>query len=266
MLDDTSRSWWYEQDGQQAGPATAAAIARLVAEGKLGPAHRVWRDGMAGWEPLGSVPELAPALEAARPPPGPPPLSAPPPGPGRPPVPPSPFGQPGPWAPPAGVVAAPALEPVSVSAVVLLSIVTFGIYGLVKFHQTGKAYEALAGRASHFSRDFWLFVGLGVASFVLHQAAFLGIPLAIASLVFQVLTLNEALALRAEGVRRAGTRPELTPDGTHRALFISGILLSWLLVGLVLLLVQAAKWFSDWNAFVAAAGPSARPAAGLQGR
>ena len=267
MLDDATASWWYEQDGQQAGPVTAAGIARLVAEGRLGPAHRVWRDGMAGWEPLGSVRELAEAV-AARPPPAPPPLgarapAAPPPGPTTP-VPAGPGATT--WAPPAGTVAAPALEQVSVATVLLLSIVTVGIYGLVKFHQTGKAYEALAGRASTFSRNFWLFVGLGVAGFVLHHPA-IAFPLAIASIVFQVLTLNDALALRGEAVRRAGVRPQLTPDSTHRALFISGVLLAWALVGVVLLLVQGARWFSDWNAVVAAvsppgaAGPAYRPPA-----
>ena len=93
MLDEKTQSWWYEQDGQQAGPVTAAAIARLVAEGRLGPEHRVWRDGMGGWAPLGTVAELAPALAGARGPARPPPLGAPPPfaaphvpapGPGRP--------------------------------------------------------------------------------------------------------------------------------------------------------------------------------------
>ena len=99
MLDDTTTCWWYEQDGRQAGPVTAAAIARLVVEGRLGPGHRVWRDGMATWEPLSSVAELAPALAAGRPPPSPPPLSAPPPAWG---------GQPPSWGAPAPAGARPA--------------------------------------------------------------------------------------------------------------------------------------------------------------
>lgn len=256
MLDDTSPSWWYEQDGQQAGPVTAAAIARLVAEGRLAATHRVWRDGMPDWQPLSAVPELLPALQPG--PPAPPPLLpaagyAPPhvPRPGGPGPFPSGVGPAGPWATPAP--AGIALEEISVGATVALCVVTFGIYGLVKFHQTGKTYEALAGRASSFSRSFWIFVGLGIVC-VLGNAGGVGVsvPLAISSLVFQVLTLKEALALRDEAVQRAGIRPALTPAGTHKALFIAGVILSPLLVGLVLLLVQAAKWFGDWNAIGAA--------------
>jgi hypothetical protein len=247
VLDDTTASWWYEQDGQQAGPATAAALGRLAAEGRLGPSLRVWRDGMAGWEPLANVPELAEVLRAARPtPPVPPPLSPPPPA----------FGAPhGPAAAPAPgpaplptVPAAGALEEISPGVVVVLSIVTFGIYGLVKFHQTGKGYEALAGRASAFTRNFWLAVGLGVASVFTAHTIFLGGPLSIASLVFSVLALSEALNLREEGLRRAGVRPQLTDPGTHKVLFVVGCVLAPIVVGLVLLLVQAWKWFSDWNA------------------
>ena len=152
---------------------------------------------------------------------------------------------------------------------ILLSIVTFGVYGLVKFYQTGKAYEALAGRTSSFSRNFWLFIGLGVGGFFVNAAsAFLGLPLAVASLVFQVLTLNEALALRAEGLRRAGIQPAVTSDGTHKTLLIVGILLSFVVVGIVVLLVQAAKWFSDWNAIGAALRGAApeRPRGRARGR
>lgn len=274
MLDDTTASWWYEQDGQQAGPATAAALARLVAEGRLGPGHRVWRDGMRDWEALGSVAELAEALQASRPP-GPPRLSPPAPSFGRPHGPSAPPGPPGAgagsfgggsgagWGGPAAAPVS-AVEEISPGAVLILSIVTLGIYGLVKFHQTGKGYEALAGRSSDFARDFWLFVGLAVASgFVVWQPV-IGGPLSIASLVFGVLALGEALALRDEVIARAGIRPEVTGAGTHKVLYVLGFLLSPVLVGLVLLLVQTWRWFSDWNAVgvALARGPAAGPAPG----
>ena len=269
MLDDTRTSWWYEQDGQQAGPVTAAAIGRLAAEGRVGPSHRVWRDGMSGWEPLGKVPELAEALRAAHPAtPAPPPLSPPPPsGFGAPQVPqgsaPSPAGV---GAPVAQTVPASGLfEEISPGVVVLLSIVTFGIYGLVKFHQTGKGYEALAGRTSSFTRDFWLAVGLGVASALTVHTIFLGGPLSIASLVFSVLALSEALNLREELVRNAGIRPRLTEPGTHKVLFVAGCVLSPILVGIVLLLVQAWKWFSDWNEVGAALARGPAPASPAPG-
>jgi hypothetical protein len=264
VLDDTTKSWWYEQDGQQAGPVTAAALGRLAAEGRLGPTHRVWRDGMPGWEELGKVAELAEALPARPAAPVPPPLTAP-----------SSFGRPrvppGQGSPPAGSPQAPgagfgapapasALEEVSPGVVVLLSLVTFGIYGLVKFHQTGKGYEALAGRPSTFGRDFWLSVGLGIASGLTMHSIFLGGVLSVASLVFAILALSEALALREDALRRAAVRPALTEAGTHKALFIAGCLLSPILVGLVLLVVQAWKWFADWNAVGAAVSRGAAPA------
>jgi hypothetical protein len=263
VLDDTTTSWWYEQDGQQAGPVTAAAIGRLAAEGRLGPTHRVWRDGMTGWEPLGNVPELAEALRAARPAaPLPPPLASPAPSPfDRPRAGPGPQG-----APPAGggfgggPTPARPLDEISPGATVLLSILTFGIYGLVKFHQTGKGYEALAGRTSDFARNFWLSVGLAVASGMTVHTIVLGGPLSVASIVFAVLALSEALALREEALRRAGARPPLTEPGTHKVLFIAGCLLSPILVGIVLLAVQAWKWFADWNAVGAALARGQRPA------
>ena len=80
MFDDVSATWWYEQDGQQAGPVTAAALHRLVVDGRVTPSHRVWKKGMGGWQPLSAVAELAAIAQAAAPaapsppPPAPPPL------------------------------------------------------------------------------------------------------------------------------------------------------------------------------------------------
>lgn len=294
MLDDTSPSWWYEQDGQQAGPVTAAALQRLAAEGRLGPSHRVWKNGMAGWEPISAVAELAAGIQAAQPSaaapsPPPPPLGGPAPAPragagfghpqdgsgralgtgqpgfghkgaGQPGFghPGGGFGQPSGFGRPAGpqpalAGAAQPLEEISVGGVIGLSIITLGIYGMVKFYQTGKTYEALVGRTSTFTRNFWLFIGLGVGGLLVNGASgVFGLPLTIASIVFQVLTLFDALALRDEVIRQHGLRLQVTAEGTHKALYIVGILLSFVLVGLVLLLVQAAKWFGDWNAIGAA--------------
>jgi hypothetical protein len=248
VLDDQSPTWWYEEAGRQAGPVTAAALRRMLVEGRISPAHRVWRNGMAGWEPLGQVAELAAMLGDAAP--APPPLGPPP----ASPPPSSAFPRGGrlPGAPLATVPTA-AFEEIPVGVTILLAILTFGIYGLVKFHQTGRAYEQLAGRVSRFGLWFWLFVGLGVAGVVLNAATgALGIPLGIASAVFQVLTLNEALAVRDEGVRRHGVTVPLTSASTHRTLLVLAIVLSPILVGLVLAAIQAVKWFSDWNGVAAA--------------
>jgi hypothetical protein len=254
VLDDTTACWWYEQDGRQAGPVTAAAIARLVAEGRLGPAHRVWRDGMSTWEPLASVAELAPALQTARPPPLSPPPSF-----DRPHA---PHGRHAPFGAGWGAAApGAAFEEISPTAVILLSVVTLGIYGIVKFHQTGRGYEALAGRSSTFGRDFWIGVALGAASAVMFHTPFVWGPLSVASLVFQVLALGEALQLRDEAVGRAPVQPALTGAGTHKVLYVAGVILFPFVVGTILLVVQCWRWFTDWNAVGAALAQGGGPAA-----
>jgi hypothetical protein len=262
VLDDTIPTWWYEEGGRQAGPVTVAALQRLLADGRITPAHRVWRNGMAAWEPLDRVAELAPLVQAgaaAAPQALPPPLSArgsAPPFAGAPPAPAFPGGpQPAPtWA-----AGSPTFEEIPVGTTILLAIVTFGIYGLVKYYQTARAYEVLAGRGSRFGQWFWLFIGLGVAGIVLNgTTAVLGFPLGIASAVFQVLSLVEALHLRADGMARNGLDVPVTSASTHQTLLIVGLVLSPILVGLVLLVVQAVKWFRDWNLVAAAARARSR--------
>jgi len=238
---DANPTWWYESGGRQAGPETAAALRQLLVSGRVTAATRVWRSGMAGWEPIGQVAELAPMLQAMAA--AIPPLQAPPP------LAPLAAGAPAVQAPGAGV-----LEEIPVGVLILLTVVTFGIYGLVKFYQTGKAYERLAGRESRFTLYFWLFVGLAVLGFFLNAATgFLGIPLAIAALVFQVLTLDQALDVREEGMRRFGITVPVTSGSKHKIYLVLGMVLSIILVGLVFTLIQAIKWFQDWNAIGQAA-------------
>lgn len=86
--------WWYEKDGQQAGPVAAEALTELIRAGEVRTTARVWRAGMAGWQPVAQIPELA--SQAAPPAMGPPPLETTP-------VPPSNASPPQPaqgWAPP----------------------------------------------------------------------------------------------------------------------------------------------------------------------
>lgn len=67
-------SYYYERDGQQAGPVAAG---QLVACG-VQPGTLVWHPTMSEWVPAASVAELAPLFQAVPPPlpkrPGPPPL------------------------------------------------------------------------------------------------------------------------------------------------------------------------------------------------
>jgi hypothetical protein len=219
--------WWYEWNGAPAGPVGDTALLDLVRSGRLGPAARVWRSGMTGWEPVARIPELATALPAPA-------------------LPPRQVNGPAATLP-AG------MEPVPTGAVIGLGVLTLGIYPIVKFYQAGVAYEALAGRRSHVVLYFWLAVGLGLGGGPLHVLG--GVPgfLAhVAAIVLTVLTLFEVLAVRADAVRRCGISPALTSDTTHKALFIVGLFSSWLLIGVVLLVVEAVKFFADHRAIAAA--------------
>ena len=164
--------WYYEEDGKQAGPVSGAALEEAIRSGRIAPGLRVWRAGMAGWLPWDTLPELAALKQPPAPPrpPAPAPWSQPGAAPAAPPSPPAGWSQPGPSAgPPGGAPTAwggsAAIEPVNVVLTVLLSVVTFGIYGLVKFYQCGKAYGRLSpARASGFERLFWIYLGLTIGS------------------------------------------------------------------------------------------------------
>jgi hypothetical protein len=58
-------------NGQQVGPLARADLPAQIAAGTLTPQTLVWRQGMPGWAPADSVPEIA-GLFAATPPPLPP--------------------------------------------------------------------------------------------------------------------------------------------------------------------------------------------------
>jgi hypothetical protein len=224
----TESLWWYEMGGRQAGPVSQSALLQLVRGGELGPATRVWRSGMSGWEPLGHIPELSAALPAAA-------LDVP-----RFPRSPSPALPPG-------------MEEVPTGAVIGLGLLTLGIYPMVKFYRAALAYEDLAGRRSRFVLYFWLALALALGGGPLHVLG--GVPGAfahVAALVLAVFTLTEVLQLRAEVVRRCAAPPALTSETTHKALFIVGLLTSWFLVGVVLLIVQTVKFFGDHGAIVRA--------------
>jgi hypothetical protein len=278
-MSDQTAQWWYEHDGQQAGPISAGMLESLLQSGQVRGSSRVWRAGMAGWEPAARVPELAPHLAAAPPRVAvPPPPAAPPPlGEG---AEASGFQRPSAYAPPAGPAASPhdaptfggpggafgarpqpalpgsgwaqpaahGVEEIPFGTLVLLTIVTFGIYGVVKFYQTVKAYEGLAGRESKFTLFFWLHVGLSAFAPVLNMGTgVLGIPFGLAGLVFGILTLFEALKVRDEALRRRQLNVAVTTNTTHKVLYVLGVALMFVLVGAILLVVQGVMWFQDWN-------------------
>lgn len=67
-------SWYFEEAGRQAGPVERTVIEEMIRAGRMARRARVWKEGMAGWQPWESVPELA-AVAAPSAPGGPPPLN-----------------------------------------------------------------------------------------------------------------------------------------------------------------------------------------------
>lgn len=61
-------------NNQQEGPFTIPELQQKVAVGALNKNTYVWKNGMAGWTPAGSVPELACIFSTVTPPPPPPPM------------------------------------------------------------------------------------------------------------------------------------------------------------------------------------------------
>jgi len=57
-------SWYYADDGQQTGPITEEELEALVKSGKIADQTLVWQEGMANWQPYGTV---KPAAVAAPP-------------------------------------------------------------------------------------------------------------------------------------------------------------------------------------------------------
>jgi hypothetical protein len=64
-------------NGQTYGPYDMNALAQMKQAGQFTAQSMVWRDGMAGWQAAGTVPELAPLFAAAGAPPPPPPPAPP---------------------------------------------------------------------------------------------------------------------------------------------------------------------------------------------
>jgi len=53
---ETLAAWYYaDANHQQLGPLTRAALVEAVERGAVNAATLVWRDGLAGWQPLAKV-------------------------------------------------------------------------------------------------------------------------------------------------------------------------------------------------------------------
>ncbi|MFL5264524.1 MAG: hypothetical protein ACJ79L_19160, partial [Anaeromyxobacteraceae bacterium] len=161
---------------------------------------------------------------------------------------------PAPAAAPAAAADPTGFAPISWGVFVALTIVTFGVYAVVRYYAAARAYEALAGRASRFASYFWLYVGLGVGGVALGSAVggSFGAVSGVASLVFGVLSLLEAIALRGEAIRRQAISAHLTADSTHRALGIAAAATTWLGIGVIIAVVEGVLFFQDHDAIARA--------------
>ncbi len=56
------RQWYYVKDGQQCGPVSEAGLIDLLHQGTLGPATRVWTQGMEDWHEASTINALVPAV------------------------------------------------------------------------------------------------------------------------------------------------------------------------------------------------------------
>ena len=69
--------WFYVQNGKQVGPVPVAQFDDLVRSGRITLKTLVWREGLANWQPFGSI-SVTPPSTALRPPPPPTPAGMPP--------------------------------------------------------------------------------------------------------------------------------------------------------------------------------------------
>jgi len=115
-------NYWVAPGGQQQGPFSLADVRRMIAEGRVSMSDLAWAEGLPNWAPLSQViPAEAPAYAPAPPPP------------------PPPAAQPNYGAMGAQAVAAPMPAPTAGpippnlhwGLVLLISLFTFGLFGLV---------------------------------------------------------------------------------------------------------------------------------------
>lgn len=236
------REWFYERDGVAEGPFDVATLRSMIGT-QLSPQAMVWREGQPEWLPASQVETfkipgmpvvVAPAPALRLPPPPPPaPITT--------------------VAPRAAI-----LEPVGTGELVLLSIVTLGIYGLVKFYEAGVSLTTLTGRPSRFVNLFWWYVGLSIAGVVLSPAG-IGAFLMIAAVVLGAMALAEAINLRDELLRRhGGSTAAMLAKNTHVAVWTSGAVLSVAFIGVFALLWQGVRFFEEYAATLQAVRRNAR--------
>src|SRR5882672_3510516 len=105
-------NYWVAPGGQQQGPFSLADVRRMIAEGRVAMTDLAWAEGLPNWAPLSQViPAEAPAYAPAPPPP--------------------PVGAQAAAAPMAAPTAGPIPPNLHWALVLLISLFTFGLFGLV---------------------------------------------------------------------------------------------------------------------------------------
>lgn len=146
----------------------------------------------------------------------------------------------------------PPLEEYGPGGVILLSFLTCGIFGVVRFYQCAQAYRReLPGAAPNFEWQFWTYV---IASLIGAATSGVGIGfvLLLGAVVIGALMLSEVCAAREELARRTGVAPHLTSSSTQVTLWVLGEVLALVVVGLVLIVIQGLRFFEDHNTVVRA--------------
>jgi hypothetical protein len=151
----------------------------------------------------------------------------------------------------AGEASAPLLAEMSAGAIIGFSIITLGIYGLVKFYKTGIAYQKLAGRPSNFAGLFWVQVIAGpIVTVILSAIGGLpGVLAYVGTVVVGVMVVLELLRLREDIVRARRIDVPLTGSGALAALWFAGFIP---LVGLVTVTLALVFFCQDNNRIAAA--------------
>lgn len=246
---DTKRWWIVGHDDKTWGPFERAALADLVAQGKLRSDGLVCAEGEQRWVPIGQV-------DGLREIPWPPPAHFS--GPSQTPLSSAPALQPAaPGVPPH--IRPNELEPIPGWATVLLSFPTLGLWGMFCFYRTMRAMMRLCPNAAPRAETmFWAFLGAIVLG-VITLPLLVGVVLLVGAVILGALLLREALRLRELAVLRlvpqAATSPAHYPalksDDWHFGLWVTGAVLTvtgiGAIVGVPILIAQALAWFEDWN-------------------
>jgi GYF domain 2 len=65
----SERNWFYAVGQAREGPLAESGLRQLIAAGNLASGTLIWTDGLAQWQPAGSIAEFAPLFRGKGPPP-----------------------------------------------------------------------------------------------------------------------------------------------------------------------------------------------------